>query len=686
MQSVTYRWLLQHVNDLIIILSHSGAIIDISAAAARLYGWDVTSTIGANFFTKLTQQRIAPPIKIATLDDLTTQPLTVIQTLIAPADRQPHIIEWSLAALPADTHEQASYFFLGKDNTQQRHAEQEAKSIKLNLQHIVACMPGNVYWMDKNLIYLGCNENAAKLINLKPEDVIGKTYEDFARIGNWNKEAIDAFKRDDQEVIVTGLPKINIEDPPLKNMDGSLVYYLTSRVPIKNERNEVIGLVGISIDITERKKMEVALLEAKEKSEAINREKLQLLEQLSHEVIGDSAKKYERIEQYAYSIRHYLLNIIHLMPGNVYWLDRNLIYLGCNKNVADHIGLKEPEDIIGKTYSDFVASGYLKKEEAELFKKDDLEVITTGLPKLNVEEPPVQDSDGKLIHFLTNRVPLRDENGEVTGVVGISVDITELKNTQAQLQQAEVRIESMISLSASIAHELRTPLSAIQAGVKGALEYFPTLVTGYELAKQHGLGVEPIRSQHLQTLSRIFTTIQSETRYSNTIIDMILMNVKQSHVASGDFELYSMDACIKEALSRYPLKREEEGLIHYQEAPDRDFLFKGDQTLLVHVFFNLLKNALYYIQAARKGEITIWLGADADYNIVYIKDTAQGIPADVLPKLFERFYTTTRHGTGLGLAYCKMVMTGFGGDIVCTSVYGEYAQFALLFPKLKDAP
>lgn len=71
-------------------------------------------------------------------------------------------------------------------------------------------------------------------------------------------------------------------------------------------------------------------------------------------------------------------------------------------------------------------------------------------------------------------------------------------------------------------------------------------------------------------------------------------------------------------------------------------------------------------------------------NILYFKDTGKGIPADVLPKLFEKFYTTTYHGTGLGLAFCKMVMTGFGGSISCTSEYGEFTQFEMVFPKHKD--
>src|SRR5262249_5754899 len=116
----------------------------------------------------------------------------------------------------------------------------------------------------------------------------------------------------------------------------------------------------------------------------------------------------------------------------------------------------------------------------------------------------------------------------------------------------------------------------------------------------------------------------------------------------------------------------------------QDFIFYGDENLVKHIFFNLLKNALYFIEKAGKGEIKIWTTENVDYNQVYFKDTGPGIDKEKLPHIFEKFFTSdTHHGTGIGLAFCKLVMEAIGGSIQCESEIGQYTQFILNFPKPK---
>jgi len=109
--------------------------------------------------------------------------------------------------------------------------------------------------------------------------------------------------------------------------------------------------------------------------------------------------------------------------------------------------------------------------------------------------------------------------------------------------------------------------------------------------------------------------------------------------------------------------------------------FTGNQLLTIHIIFNLLKNALYYIKSVGKGEIYIWLELGEEMNKLCFKDTAKGISSNELPHVFERFYSNTQGGSGIGLAFCKMTMEQFGGDIHCESVEGDYAEFVLSFPK-----
>ena len=99
------------------------------------------------------------------------------------------------------------------------------------------------------------------------------------------------------------------------------------------------------------------------------------------------------------------------------------------------------------------------------------------------------------------------------------------------------------------------------------------------------------------------------------------------------------------------------------------------------------KNAFRAIKEADKGKgkITIELGNDDPYfNQLIFKDTAQGIPKEFLPKIFDQFETKTLSdiGTGLGLSFCKMVMQAYGGDITCDSKHGKYTKFVLSFPKI----
>jgi two-component system CAI-1 autoinducer sensor kinase/phosphatase CqsS len=106
--------------------------------------------------------------------------------------------------------------------------------------------------------------------------------------------------------------------------------------------------------------------------------------------------------------------------------------------------------------------------------------------------------------------------------------------------------------------------------------------------------------------------------------------------------------------------------------------------LLVHVLFNLLKNALYHVAEAGKGEIFVWTEPNAvGENRLYFMDTGTGIHPSVLPRIFDRFYSSMSRGrgSGIGLSFCRMVMDGFGGSIECESVHGEFTRFILSFPK-----
>lgn len=248
-------------------------------------------------------------------------------------------------------------------------------------------------------------------------------------------------------------------------------------------------------------------------------------------------------------------------------------------------------------------------------------------------------------------------------------------------------LRAVSSVGSNIAHELRTPLLGIRANAQGVARYLPALIDGYEKAKEGGLDLTPIRSRHMEALRDSLERIEAEADYSNTIIEMLLINAGSSSVVPEEFRSHSALACARQAVRRYPFGSEsEQVLVHL--AQDKDFVFRGSDLLLVHVLFNLIKNALYFIAEAGKGEIFISLEIEegTGANRIVFLDTGRGIPPQVLPRIFDRFYTSMRNGrgSGIGLSFCKMVMDGFGGSIECQSNVDDFTRFILRFPGVDE--
>lgn len=244
------------------------------------------------------------------------------------------------------------------------------------------------------------------------------------------------------------------------------------------------------------------------------------------------------------------------------------------------------------------------------------------------------------------------------------------------------KIEAIKSVGASIAHELRTPLGSISAGAKGINNYFPILIDVYQLAKKNNLPIPEIQFRNIELLQSELENIEMETQYANTIINMLLVKINAVKTINTAFDRCSIAECIGNSLSRYPFNPPEQiKLIHWNDK--NDFMFEGAALLFVHVIFNLLKNSLYYISGTQDSRIYLTLEQKEKHNVLYFKDTGKGIPTKTLPHVFQLFYSNTCNGAGVGLAFCKMVMKSFGGDIACHSVENEFTEFTLTFPKIK---
>ncbi len=252
-------------------------------------------------------------------------------------------------------------------------------------------------------------------------------------------------------------------------------------------------------------------------------------------------------------------------------------------------------------------------------------------------------------------------------------------NRREHIQNKKIDTLKML-FGSSIAHELRTPLNSIKFASQGLKKYLPYLLETYRLAVKHNLEIPRINNRHFDTLEQITDNVIKEVNSVNNIIDITLMNVREIAIDPAALSTCKIQDCVAEAMERYVFKsKQQKQNIHINTGNNFEFL--GDKLLIVHILFNLFKNALYFVDAARKGEVYIWAEANSKYNYLHFKDTAMGISKSDLPNIFESFYSKTTLGTGIGLAFSKRTMLALGGDISCESVLGEYTLFTLKFPK-----
>jgi len=257
------------------------------------------------------------------------------------------------------------------------------------------------------------------------------------------------------------------------------------------------------------------------------------------------------------------------------------------------------------------------------------------------------------------------------------------KDFDAIMQQTELNYEDkmqvMQDLSANIAHEMRTPLSGVRASMDGIESYLPLLVQTYrKQLSENPETVQAIREDHLNTLEKTPERIALMVDQANSVIDMLLMNLRDNTVDKSQYSIYSAADLIYQALDRYPFKRGERDKVSVHI--DHDFYFRGLDNLFIFVIFNLLKNALYSINSALKGQITIELKPGKGVNRIIFRDTGEGIDRKVVGRIFDGFYTTRSDGTGVGLAFCRRTIHSFDGDISCLAESGEFAEFTIDLP------
>ena len=228
--------------------------------------------------------------------------------------------------------------------------------------------------------------------------------------------------------------------------------------------------------------------------------------------------------------------------------------------------------------------------------------------------------------------------------------------------QNERRVEGIKILGGAIAHEMRTPLGAIQTNVfmlKNMLSQVKKIPKEFE-------SFPTLLESSSSLINRAQNTI--ETLLSNVKDDI---DVNKLSLSLRDFS--------QDIIEEYHFLEHEKKCFSMQiKNPVNTVLL--DPNLAKHVVFNLFKNAFYQRKKHGKGQIKILVSG----STLIVEDNIIGIQPDVMKKMYNHLFSGEHSGTGLGLSFCKLVMEKMGGRILCDSEYGKYTKFTLKFQKVHD--
>ncbi len=402
---------------------------------------------------------------------------------------------------------------------------------------------------------------------------------------------------------------------------------------------------------------------------------VQNLAELNSLVTGQAQDGLLSAEEYAQEICAFYQSIIANMPNHVYWLDRNCVLRGGNDKLAHFFGLKSASELVGLTYEEMNKLANWTAGQGQSFKNAELEVMATGVPRLNVEEPVVF-VNGQPRYFISNKVPLFNNKGEVIGVLGITTDVTDLKEAK---EKAEATSRAKSEFIANMSHDFVTPLTGI---INMSADLKDEQSTTDNQQRAHWLNESG--EQLLELCTGILQSISAD-------------NYTEQDLKEECFSLNHLINTIEKLEKPMIYSKGLEFKVDID--PSIPSYLIADQVKLHRVFINLLGNAIKFTQKGYVGVIIKLLEKNneqvtLDMGIV---DTGRGIAPDLQEKIFERFfrvnpsYKGTDKGYGIGLHIAQKYVHLLGGkdgiQLESEEGNGSYFHFVLSFKigNAKDA-
>ncbi len=354
--------------------------------------------------------------------------------------------------------------------------------------------------------------------------------------------------------------------------------------------------------------------------------------------------------------RHLLDSLLQRVPDAIYFKDIRGRFVRANHAMAARLGLHDPRDAVGKTAFELIADADARAQAAA-----DEAVVRDGKGQNYVLEQRLEP-DGSSSWDLATRLPLKDPEGRVVGVIGIFRDVTREKLSEEKIQEAVRRRDQFLAM---LSHELRNPLGAI--------------VTAARLL--------PVRRSEPSLHERLVETLKRQSDQMARLLDDLL---EVSRVTQNKIELrkqiVDLRAVAREAVDAVRNLVEARGLALAIEFDRESVDVEGDPARLQQIQVNLLNNAAKY--TLQGGHVGLRVGREGDEAVIRVRDDGVGIPGHMLDSVFELFVQSRRTldradgGLGVGLTLVRSLVEMHGGTVTAHSEgAGKGSEFVVRLPR-----
>ena len=506
--------------------------------------------------------------------------------------------------------------------TERKRAEEALQREHNLLRTLIDQLPDYIYVRDFSNRFVVANESFARLMGVAgPSALIGKRDADF-----YPQEMAADFDKIDRAVFA-GSPHFN-QERVLRFPSGQELVTLNTKVPFKNDKGEVIGLIGVGRDITEIKRTEAAL-----------------------------------------ATEQRLLNsLITTIPDLIYFKDRESRFVRINEAFARRFGLSDPFAAMGKT--DFDLFG---EQHARAAYDDEQRILATGEPIIDKEER--EDwKDGRVMWVSSTKMPLRDKTGKVVGIMGISRDITERKRLEEHLIQSQ-KMETVGKLAGGIAHEFNSILTAIIGQAELLREDLPagSPLTENATAISQSADRAAILTRQLLAYGRK-QFLRPEPLNLNQVITG--MSGVLNHLMGGETVTVNIVPDTGLKLVRADAGQIEQVVMNLAMNA-RDAMPHGGRLTLETANVTIGPDDMGSHPELKPG----------GYAMLAVSDTGRGMSESIKAHAFEPFFTTkdVGQGTGLGLSTCYGIVKQSGGHINVYSEPGRGTTFKIYLPQAEPS-